>query len=440
MKVEISDVGSTRKEMKVVVPRQEVDAVTGDIYRDISQKVTIKGFRKGKAPRHIIKMYYSDYIQSELSKKLVQEKFEQAAKEQDLFVVSMPDISNDPPKENEDFTFTAQFDVKPEVKPRKYTGFSLQKPKTEIDEKSIQDVLARLQETYASINDVTDPEYRIQEKDYAIVDVTSEEHPNLNRFKMTVEAGIRSALPGLEQAVAGMKAGEEKKVTIDFPEDHFLEEMRGTSAEVNLKLDSIKNQELPVIDDELAKKARPGVESIDELKEVIRKDLQERLDADARNHLERQIRDQLVKENPFDVPESMVRFQAAMMIRGMSERLSSQGFKMEDIYPDTESLKDETMASAENLVRTSLLLESIAKDLGMESTDEEVQQEIEKLAERYNMAPEMIRKGMEERGAMEEIEFGIVEKKVYNHIIDNSQVEEVGQIEEKSDDTSADRS
>ncbi len=440
MKVEISDVGSTRKEMKVVVPRQEVDAVTNDIYRDISQKVTIRGFRKGKAPRHIIKMYYSDYIQSELSKKLVQDKFEQAAKEQDLFVVSMPDISNEPPKENEDFTFTAQFDVKPEVKPQKYTGFSLQKPKTEIDETSIQDVLARLQETYASINDVTDPEYQVQEKDYAIADVTSEEHPNLNRFKMTVEAGARSALPGLEKAVVGMKAGEEKKVTIDFPEDHFLEEMRGVSAEADLKLDSIKNRELPAIDDELARKARPGVESIDELKEVIRKDLQERLEADARNHLESQIRDQLVKENPFDVPETMVRFQAAMMIRGMSERLSSQGFKMEDVYPDTESLKSETMASAENVVRTSLLLESIAKEQGIESTDEEVQQEIEKLAERYNMAPEMVRKGIEERGGLEELEFGIVEKKVYTYIIDNSQVEEVGQIEEKSDDTSADRS
>lgn len=440
MKVEISDVGSTRKEMRVVVPRQEVNAVTNDIYRDISQKVAIRGFRKGKAPRHIIKMYYSDYIQSELSKKLVQDKFEQAAKEQDLFVVSMPDISNEPPKENEDFTFTAQFDVKPAVKLRKYAGFSLRKIRAEVDEESIQDVLSRLQDTYASVNDVTDPEYRVQEKDYAIVDVTSEERPNLNRFKMTVEAGVRSALPGLEKAVVGMKAGEEKKVTIDFPEDHFLEEMRGASAEVDLKVDSIKNRELPAIDDELARKARPGVESIDELKEVIRKDLQERLEADSRNDLEHQIRDLLVKENPFDVPESMVRFQAAMMIRGMSERLSSQGFKMEDIYPDTESLRDETLASADNMVRTSLLLEAIAKELGIESADEEVQQEIEKLAERYGMAPEMIRKGMEERGGLEEIKFGIVEKKVYNHIIDNSQVEEFGQIEEKSDDTSADRS
>jgi trigger factor len=124
MKVEISDVGSTRKEMKVVVPKQEVDDATNEIYKDITQKVIIKGFRKGKAPRHIVKMFYDDYIKSELSKKLVQEKFEQVAREKEIFVVSMPEITNNPPKEGEDFTFTARFDVKPEVKPQKYTGLS----------------------------------------------------------------------------------------------------------------------------------------------------------------------------------------------------------------------------------------------------------------------------------------------------------------------------
>lgn len=446
MKVEITDVGSTRKEMKIVVPKQEVNAVTNDIYRDISQSVTIRGFRKGKAPRHIIKMYYADYIQNELSKKLVHDKFEQAAKEQELFVVSMPEITNETPKEDEDFAFTAKFDVKPEVKPEKYSGFSLKKPKIEVEEKNIQDVLSRLKETYATVSDVDDPEHVVQERDYAIVDVSSEEHPNLSRSKMTVEAGVRSAFPGIEQAVLGMKKGDEKDLSIDFPEDHFLEDVRGKCVQVGIKLDSVKKRELPELDDEFAKKARAGVNSLEELKEVIGKDLVERLEADSRNYLERQVREQLVKENPFDVPDSMIRVQAAMMIRGMSERLSAQGFKMEDIYPDTQSLQEETLTSAESLVRTSLILEAIAKDQGLTATPEEIEQEIQSLAERYNMTPEMVRKGMEERGGMEELEFGVVEKKVYNYIIDNSQVEEVAQVEEaaqteeNSDDAGADRS
>ena len=136
MKVEISDVGSTRKEMKVVVPRQEVDAVTNDIYRDISQKVTIRGFRKGKAPRHIIKMYYSDYIQSELSKKLIQDKFGAGCQEQDLSW-SPCLISPTSPRRKTRTSLTAQFDVKPEVKLRSIPVFR-PKPKTEINEANIQ--------------------------------------------------------------------------------------------------------------------------------------------------------------------------------------------------------------------------------------------------------------------------------------------------------------
>ncbi len=440
MKVEISDVGSTRKEMKVIVPKQEVNEVTEGIYKDISQKVTIKGFRKGKAPRHIVRMYYADYIKSELSKKLVQDKFEEAAREKDLYVISLPEITNEPPVENEDFTFTARFDVKPEITPHKYTDFTLKKPKIDVGDQSVQDVLDRLQETYATVKDVEDKEYQAREGDYVIVDINSDENPALNRSKMTIEAGKRSALPGLDQAVLGMRMGEEKAVDVSFPEDHFMEDMRGKTAQVKITADSIKQKELPVLDDEFAKKTRQGVESLDELKNLIKKDLTERLEAEARASLERQINEQLAKENPFDIPESMIRLQAAMMIQGMSQRLSQQGYKMEDLYPDAESLKEETMSSAEGIVKTSLLIEAIAKEKGLEATDEDVQDEIQKIAERYNMSPEMVRKSMDERGGVEEIKFGVVEKKVYNYIIEHSAVEEVDKLAGETDDASSDRS
>lgn len=440
MKVEISDVGSTRKEMKVVVPKQEVNDVTNEIYKDITQKVTIKGFRKGKAPRDIVKMFYADYIKGELSKKLVQDKFEQVAKENDLFIVSMPEITNDPPQENEDFTFTARFDVKPMIVPQKYTGLTLKRPKTEVGEDGIQDVLTRLRETYATVTDVEDKDYQANEGDYAVADVVSDENPALNRPKMTVEAGVRSALPGLDKAVVGMRIGEEKTVEVEFPEDHFMEDMRGKSATLKVKVETIKQRNLPELDDEFAKMIRPEAASLDELKEAIRKDLAERLETEAKSAMERQINDQLIKENSFDVPESMVRLQAAMMIQGMSKRLSSQGFKIEDLYPDVETLRDETMSSADNLVRSSLLIEAIAKEHGFDSTDEELDKEVETLAERYNMPVDVVKQGLEERGSLEEMRFGIVERKVYNYIIDHSTVEEVDQVKENADDAGSDRS
>jgi trigger factor len=440
MKVEIIDVDSIKKQMKVFIPKEEVTAVTEEIYRDIAQGVAIKGFRKGKAPRHVIKMYYQDYIVNELSRKLVREKFEESAKEQNLLVVSIPEFENEPPRENEDFTFSAKFDVKPEVTPQVYTGFELKKPKIAVEDKNINDVITKLQETYASVKDVDDPEYIVKKGDYAIVNLSCDENDKLNREKITIEAGVRSAFPGLENEVLGLKAGDAKETDITFPETHFLEDMRGKTAHIKIQVHGIKQKELPQLDDEFAKMVHKDVQNMDELNNAVREDLIGRLEAEARAYMERQLSDRLMEANKFDVPESMVRYQAIMMLQGISQRLSSQGIRMQDIYPDGEALREETMTSAEKLVKTTLLIEAIAKVNVIEATDEDLEKEIASMAEKYSMTPDAVRKSFEERGSLEEMRFGILEHKVYDYIIANSTIVEVDSIEENKDDTNPDSS
>ena len=432
MKVEITDVGSTKRQMKVFVPKEEVTTVTQEIYREIAQGVAIKGFRKGKAPRHIIKMYYQDYINNELSRKLVRDKFEEVAKEQNVFVVSVPEFENEPPKENEDFTFSAKFDVKPEVVLQVYTGFELKKPKIAVEDKNIDDVITRLLETYATVKDVDDADFEVKTGDYAIVNVTCKENEKLNRDKITVEAGVRSAFPGLENEVLGLKAGDIKEVNISFPETHFLEDMRGKSAGLRIQVHGIKLKEMPILDDEFAKMIHKDVKNVDELRKAIGEDLIGRLEADSRTYMEKQLSDKLMEANQFDIPESMVKFQAMMMLQGISQRLSSQGVKLQDVYPDGEALRVETMASAEKLVKTTLLIEAIAKANAIEATDEDLDKEIASMAEKYFMTPDAVRKSFEERGSLEEMKFGILERKVYDYIITNSTIVEVDSIEEKT--------
>lgn len=432
MKVEITDVGSTKRQMKVFVPKEEVTTVTQEIYREIAQGVAIKGFRKGKAPRHIIKMYYQDYINNELSRKLVRDKFEEVAKEQNVFVVSVPEFENEPPKENEDFTFSAKFDVKPEVVLQVYTGFELEKPKIAVEDKNIDDVITRLLETYATVKDVDDADSEVKTGDYAIVNITCQENEKLNRDKITVEAGVRSAFPGLENEVLGLKAGDIKEVNISFPETHFLEDMRGKSAGLRIQVNGIKLKEMPILDDEFAKMIHKDVKNVDELRKAIGEDLIGRLEADSRTYMEKQLSDKLMEANQFDIPESMVKFQAMMMLQGISQRLSSQGVKLQDVYPDGEALRVETMASAEKLVKTTLLIEAIAKANAIEATDEDLDKEIVSMAEKYFMTPDAVRKSFEERGSLEEMRFGILERKVYDYIITNSTIVEVDSIEEKT--------
>jgi trigger factor len=377
-------------------------------------------------------MYYQDYINNELSRKLVRDKFEEVAKEQNVFVVSVPEFENEPPKENEDFTFSAKFDVKPEVVLQGYTGFELKKPKIAVEDKNIDDVITRLLETYATVKDVDDADFEVKTGDYAIVNVTCKENEKLNRDKITVEAGVRSAFPGLENEVLGLKAGDIKEVNISFPETHFLEDMRGKSAGLSIQIHGIKQKEMPVFDDEFAKMVHKDVKNVDELRKAIGEDLTQRLEADSRTYMEKQLSEKLMEANQFDVPESMVRFQAMMMLQGISQRLSSQGVRMQDVYPDGEALREETMTSAEKLVKTTLLLEAIAKANAIEATDEDLDKEIASMAEKYSMTPDAVRKSFEERGSLEEMRFGILERKVYDYIITNSTIVEVDNIEEKT--------
>ncbi|HPS93309.1 MAG TPA: trigger factor, partial [Deltaproteobacteria bacterium] len=267
-----------------------------------------------------------------------------------------------------------------------------------------------------------------------------DEHEKLNRKKITVEAGVRSAFTGMEDEVLGLKAKEEKEVDITFPENHFLEEVRGKTARIKVEVEGIKRKELPEVNDEFAQMVYKDVHNIEELKNTISEDLVKRLEADARTYLEKQLTQKLIDANPFDVPESMIRLQAIMMIQGMSQRLSAQGIRMQDVYPDGEALREETMASAENLVRNSLLVEAIAKAIGIEATDEDIEDEVSSLAERYSMTPDAVRKNFEERGGDEEMRFGILERKVFDHIIANSTIVEVDKIEENTDDAGPDSS
>lgn len=425
MKVDITDIGSTRKKMTVEIPREEVSKVAEEIYRNLSRNAVVKGFRRGKAPRSLLKTYYGGYIKEEMAAKLVREKFDELARENNLFVVSMPEFENAEPKEGEDFVFSATFDVKPEVEPSVYTGFELTRPKVSVDEKDVDEVIERLRQTYADVKEVDDPEYCSVEGDYVVLDITCDEDESLNRSRMTVEAGGRSVFPGLEKAVVGMKTGESKEVDVTFGDDHFLEARRGTTARLRIQVLAIRNRILPVLDDSFAAMVHKGATSVEGLRDAIRDDLKARLDAEVRSVLEKQVTEKLLEANAFEVPESMIRLQAIMMLHGMSQRLAAQGVKLKDVYPDADSLREESMASAERLVRTSLLVEAIAKKAGIEVTDEDVEKDIARIAEKYSVGSDEVRKNFEEQDRMGELKYEILERKVFDYIIANSTVVEV---------------
>jgi trigger factor len=433
MKIELNDLGSHTKKVEVLIPKETVKEKAEEIYAEVLKFAQIKGFRRGKAPRHVMKLHYGDYINSELSKKLITESLDQVVKEKELVVVSTPEIDSEPPKEDEDFKFSAKFDVKPEVKLEKYKGFELEKVKSDVKDELVGETLKRFQEVYASVEDAKDADYQVQAGDYAVVDIACESHPQVNRGNITVEAGRKGVVPGVDQAVVGMKAGEEKTLEVEFPEDHFIEEMRGIKASVKVTIKNIKHREIPELNDEFAKKVRPEVQTLDDLKKVVSDELVARTEQNSKLKMERDVVDKLIEANPMEIPESMVQLQASMMLQDTSRRLSVQGMKIQDLYPDTASLRDDYMKAGERMVKQSLIIDAIAKAEGIEASDAEVDAEIGQMAGKYNMTMEQTKKAMEEQGMAENIKFGLVEKKVLDYIISNSQVKEVEKPEAKDE-------
>lgn len=424
MKVEIKDISGTKKEMTVTVPKEDVQKIKSDLYREVAQEVVIKGFRKGKAPKNIIDTYYGSYLKGELTKKLVSENYDKAILEQELFVVSMPEIDNQDPKDDEDFTFTAKFDVKPEINPEKYTGFDLKKPVFEVKDEDVDTAITSLRESYSTMDDITDESYEVKKGDYVISDISSTDHEKLNWTKVTVDAGNRSFVPGAMDTVLGMKTGEEKTYETKMTDDHYIEELRGKDVKLTLKVVSIKHRTLPELDDEFAKKVREDTLTVEDLKKMIKTELEKRAAEKQKGIVYSRVAAKLVEANNVEVPESMIKLQATMMVQGMAKRFASQGVKLQDVYPDTNVLRDESLSSAEQILKQSLLVEAIAKKLDIKVDEEDVDKELQEMANTYNMPLEDVRKGLEENGRLDEIRFQLMEGKVFDYVIENSNVTE----------------
>jgi trigger factor len=422
MKVEINDITGTRKEIVVTIPKEDVQKIKDDLYREVSTGVSVKGFRKGKAPKNVIDTYYGGYIKGELVKKLISENYDKAVTENGLYVVSMPDIENDDPKDGEDFTFKARFDVKPEIKLEKYTALELKRPVFEVKEEDVDTALNSLRDSFAAMEDVTDAEYEISKGDYVISDISSSDHERLNWTKVTVDAGNRSFVPGAQDAVIGMKTGGEKEYETIIPDEHYIEELRGKTVNLKLKVESIKHRVMPELNDEFAKKVREDTQTLEDLRKMLRTELEKRAVDKQKAILNARISEKLLELNKFEVPESMIRLQAAMMVQGMAKRFAAQGIKMQDIYPDTNALREESLASAEQVLRQALLVEAIAKAVDIKVEDAELDAEVEKLAATYSMSVDDVKKGLEDNGRLDEMRFQLLEEKVFNFIAQNSDV------------------
>ncbi|MGM9662203.1 MAG: trigger factor [Oscillospiraceae bacterium] len=381
--------------LTVEVSAEEFEAALERAYKKLRGKMNIPGFRPGKAPRAMIeKRYGAEIFYDEAVEQSFPAAYMQAIVETDVKVVGQPAVEMVEISKN-GYTFKATVYVYPEVKLGQYKGLTAVKGEVKV---TAEDVNARLKEMADRATRLATVEREVQNGDIAVIDF--EGFDNGVPFEggkgenYDLEIGSGSFVPGFEEQIVGMKAGEEKDIDITFPEN-YTKELAGKAVVFHVKVHEVKAKEVPEMDDEFAK----DVSEFETLKE-LKADIKKKLAADRQAQVDRAFEDNLLEQvadgMECDVPQPMIDEQIEGMLQNFKLRMQNQGIPYEQYLKYTgtteESMKAEAAAPAEKQVRMALALEAIIKAENIEASDEEVEAEYTRLAGQYGMEAEQVKK------------------------------------------------
>ena len=422
--------------LTIEVGAEEFEAAVNKAYLKMRGKMSIPGFRPGKAPRKIIEgMYGAEVFYEEAVNIVLPQAYEAAVKEQELDVVGYPEVD----LENcgkEGVTFKCTVAVYPEVKLGQYKG--LEAPKAEVKVMAA-DVNARLKEMADRNSRLVSVERAVKKNDTANIDF--EGFDNGVAFEggkgenFDLEIGSGSFVPGFEEQLIGMKAGQEKEIDITFPEN-YTPELAGKPVVFKVKINEVKAKEVPAIDDEFAK----DVSEFDTLKE-LKADMKKKMTEERKIAAQQAFEDALMKKVAdgieADIPEEMVKAQAERMLEGFKQQLGSQGISFEQYLQMTGMTNDAFLAQAHqpalDQVRMDLAVEAIVKAEGLEASDEDVENEMKNIAEKYGMDLESVKKYL----PADQVKEQVIREKVIKVVADAgvavAPVEEEKKEEEKAE-------
>ena len=360
------------------------------------KKYAIPGFRKGKAPRHMIeKMYGADIFHYDAINDLFPENYEAAVKEAKIEIVGRPEPEVVSMSEAEGAVLKVKVAVKPEVTLGDYAGLSVTKKVKTVDDAQVEAELKRMQDRNARMltrdgaaenGDIADIDFE------GFVDGTAFEGGKAEHYSLTLGSG--SFIPGFEEQIVGHKAGDEFDVNVKFPEEYHASELAGKDATFKVKLHEVKYKELPALDDDFAMDVSE-YDTLEELKNSIRKGMEDSNAKQADQQVENDLIEQVVNGMTAEIPQAMYDERVEELVQDFQYRIAQQGLKLEQYLQymgmNMDQFKAQFAEQAEKQVKMRLAMEAIVAKEGITASDEEFETEVKRIADAYQMEADKVR-------------------------------------------------
>ncbi|SFR84755.1 trigger factor [Anaeromicropila populeti] len=403
MSLQVEKLEKNMVKLTIEASAEELSAAINTAYLKNRGKISVQGFRKGKAPRAIIeKMYGAGVFYEDAANELIPGAYESAAKESGLEIVSQPEIDIVQIEKGQPFIFTALVAVKPEVTLGEYKGLEVEKAEVDVTEEELTAELDKVREQNSRTISVEDR--AVQDGDIAVIDfegfVDGEAFEGGSATDFSLTIGSHSFIDTFEDQLIGKTTGEEVEVNVTFPEDYQAEQLAGKPALFKVKINEIKSKELPELDDEFAQDVSE-FDTLDEYKEDIKKNILNRKTEAAKSAKEEAVVDKVIENATMEIPEAMVKTQVREMADDFARRIQNQGLTLEQYFQFTgmnpSQFLDQIKPQAMKRIQSRLVLEAVVKAENITVSDEEVDKEMENMAAMYKMELEKVKELMDDQ-------------------------------------------
>ncbi len=428
MEVRIEDISPVEKKMVVQIPWNTVNKRLSVAYRELARSVAIKGFRKGNAPRNILERMYGPRVGAEVLSEFVQESFADAIQNHKLEAVSEPQLAEIIPfKKGQDYSFEAMVEVKGDVLAKDYKGMELEKRIVKVDEELVTTKLETLRQEHIDLTPIEGRETTAN-TDVLTLKVRGklEEHSlDHEQLEVDLEDSDRSPLPGLTEALIGLPIdAQDHSIELTMPEDHREESIAGKVAKMTISIIDARQKLLPELDDEFAKDTGMA-ETLDELTKIVRDEIEASVRQNVEQELTQTTITALVKNNPIPVANSLVTRAIQFKIERWQRML---GMDVAKQFPIDEQMVEGLRASSVDDVRSELLIDAVATQESIEVSEEEIEQEIQKVAAEKSISPKKLRAQFEREDKLDNIRLSVKHDKVIAFLVDNAQITEVEEL------------